>query len=200
MVGKQRHGYWTDLDLDNFRYTVRGHDGWKPKDGDDRVIELTDDLVPRLRARRDRTPTAMRNGKPTATLIFPGAKGKANLDILKIIKELAWKSNVNCGACHSKAKKVCKKHPECATGRSCLHHPVCFKVIAHKTRKRFATKMAMGGVDTETIMQEAGWASYATMKNYLADMPNPGLRAQKNRAFACRLAAPFFRGSPLGRL
>lgn len=175
--GEAKHAPWTRLDLTAGRYLLAEYEGWQPKDKDPRVVEVADDLLARMRARRER--------QPNAKLIFAGPKGLPNLDILKIIKELAFRSKVNCGECHSKSKKkVCKKHPECATGLSCLHHPVCFNVIAHKTRKRFTAKMLQFEVDPTSIMKEAGWSSYETMKLYMADLPNPGLRAKKNRAFA----------------
>ena len=174
--GEASHAPWTRLDLNVGQYLVAEYGDWLPKDKDPRTIELTDDLLARMRARRERYPTAK--------LIFAGPKGLPNLNILSIIKKLALRSGVNCGECHSKSKERCKKHPECATGLSCLHHPVCFNVIAHKTRKRYTAKMLREGVDPTSIMQEAGWSSYETMKKYMADLPNPGLRAKKNRAFA----------------
>lgn len=128
------HACWTDIDFSAKTYQVTEHLdlGFKPKDKEEGIIPITDELIELLQNRRLRYPGTR--------LIFPAKGGKSDGHMLRAIKSLALRAGVNCGECVNKK------------GRSCATHPVCKKAILHKMRKTFATILHQNGVTARTLM------------------------------------------------
>jgi integrase/recombinase XerD len=161
-----QYACWTDVDLEAKVHTVTEHLdlGYTPKDKEEGDIQLPDVLVDRLRARRERMPHTR--------LIFPGAEGKANGHILRVIKRLALRAGVNCGHCVNKR------------GLPCATHAVCRHVILHKLRKTYATVLHKNGVSARTIMRLLRHSALDTSLRYIADQDEDEVFDASNKAFA----------------
>jgi integrase/recombinase XerD len=144
---------------------------WTPKDQEQGEIPLPDELVERLRKRRERYPDTR--------LIFPGPNGEPDGHFLRVIKRLALKAGVNCGECTNRKAKSCKTHP------------VCERAILHRFRKSFASAHAAAGVDVRTIQSFLRHSSLDTTLGYLAAsrIDTPQMREKVNSAFAGLSAA-----------
>jgi integrase len=159
---------WRDVDSDGKTFTVREklNMGFSPKDKEEGSIPIPDLLVHLLKARRKRYPNSR--------LIFPRPNGKAEGHFLRVIKELALKSGLNCGECYNKA------------GECCATSPTCSRFILHRFRKTFATMHHEAGVSARTIQRWLRHSSLDTTLRYLAggDDKSERTRAQVNNTFA----------------
>ena len=161
---------WRDISFDRGIFTVtEKNDGelrWTPKDKEQGEIPLSDDLLARLKSRRQRFPHTR--------LIFPSPAGKPNGHFLRKIKKLAFRAGINCGECRD------------ARGRSCKTHPSCERAILHRFRKSFATRLAGAGVDVRTIQSFLRHSTLDTTLSYLAAgrLDTPEMRSKVNQAFA----------------
>jgi integrase/recombinase XerD len=160
-----QYACWSDVDLTAKAYTVTEHVdlGFRPKDKEEGSVALADVLVDRLKARRKRYPKTR--------LIFPGANGKPDGHMLRIIKRLALTAGANCGHCVNKA------------GKSCADHPVCKGIFLHKLRKTYATTLHRNGVPARTIQSFLRHSSLETTLRYLADVQDEQTVQQVNSAF-----------------
>jgi integrase/recombinase XerD len=156
---------WPDVDLNAKTYTVTEHLdlGFRPKDGEEGTLPLTDVLVEALIERRKRYPKTR--------LIFPGKRGGPDGHLLRIIKRLALRSGLNCGYCVNKK------------GLSCAKHPVCCSFFLHKFRKSFATMAHHGGTSAHTIQRYLRHSDLSTTMLYLADQTDEAVRSSLNSAF-----------------
>jgi integrase/recombinase XerD len=156
---------WPDVDLKAKTYTVTEHLdlGFIPKDKEEETLPLTDVLVEALIERRKRYPNSR--------LIFPGKRGGPDGHLLRIIKQLALRSGLNCGYCVNKK------------GLSCAEHPVCRNFFLHKFRKSFATIAHHGGTSAHTIQRYLRHSDLATTMLYLADQTDDAVRLSLNSAF-----------------
>jgi integrase len=120
---------------------------FKPKDCEKRSVPISDDLIARLKARK--------NG---CSLIF-GKDGKPDGHLLRRLKTVAWKNGLNCGKCKGTVdgKEV-----------SCADAPVCEKWILHRFRKNFATDRHQAGASARQIQKWLGHSSLETTLRYLA--------------------------------
>ena len=137
---------YEDVDFIDCLFNVRQKPNWTPKDYEEREIPIPDFLVAALKGR---------NG---TGLIFPTKDGKRDSHMLRRLKELAFRSGLNCGHC---------------TGRldseevSCANAPVCEKWKLHRFRKTYATLQHREGVDARTIQKRLGHSSLETTLAYL---------------------------------
>jgi integrase/recombinase XerD len=110
-------------------------------------------------------------------LIFGNSKGNPDKHLLRIIKKVALRAQLNCGKCVGiyERQKV-----------SCSTHPVCRRWLIQTLRKTWATFQARSGTDVRTIQADAGHSSLQTTLQYLAaeDRRSVARRAQINAADA----------------
>jgi integrase/recombinase XerD len=121
--------------------------GFKPKDCEKRAVPMPDDLIARLKARK--------NG---SNVIFAN-NGKPDGHLLRRLKSAAFKGGLNCGRCTGTIdhKPV-----------SCADAPVCENWILHKFRKNFATDRHEAGATARQIQKWLGHESLETTLRYLA--------------------------------
>lgn len=162
---------WGDVDFVRGTFKVTLKAGFTPKDKEEGIIPIPEELVGRLRARKART---------TSTRIFPLGMANAEKRLLHIIKGLAYRAGLNCGECHV---KPCMAYPK---GRCCTTSPICEGFILHKFRKTFATWHSDAGVPVRTIQRWLRHSSLETTLKYLAgsDDRTDQTRCRVNSAFA----------------
>jgi len=178
--GEGAHTEWHDIDFDQKEASIYSKEqkyGWRGKDKEKRIVPVSDALVERLRDRRRRHPDDL--------LVFENRNGRPDIHLLRIIKRVAQRADLNCGHCNAKTKgKHLCKHPACNEGLSCKHHPVCKKWIIHTLRKTWATNRSRAGMDVETLREFLGHSSLSTTQRYLkaAKRSDPKTREQINIA------------------
>ncbi len=158
---------WKDIDFKGKVVTVRSKPamGFRLKDKEERSVPIPDSLVKAL---------AIRKAASTSMLLFPGPGGKPHGHFLRVLKNLALRSHLNCGECTNKA------------GKSCADCPVCSEWDLHKFRRTFATIHSEGGVSPRTIQHWLGHSDLSTTLRYLsvADLHSDRTRNQVNSSFA----------------
>ena len=140
---------WRDLNFADSTFTVTAKPdlNFKPKDCEERVIPIPDDLVEALRERR--------KANLTARLIFTNSRGGPEGHFLRRLKVLAQRTGLNCAACVNKV------------GQSCREYPVCDRWELHALRKTFATMHHDSGVGARTIQAWLGHSDLETTLRYL---------------------------------
>jgi integrase/recombinase XerD len=111
---------WVDIDFEGKVFHIIDDGDTKTKDREERLVPMADNLVEMLRARRKRFPHAR--------LVFPNEQGEPQGHFLRMLKELALRTGLNCDdACINK------------NGQSCKDTACCERWILHRFRKTFAT-------------------------------------------------------------
>jgi integrase/recombinase XerD len=112
-----QYATWRDVDFSAKTFTVSEKLDlrWSPKDSEEGSIPIPDSLVEALRNRRKRYPGTR--------LIFPTKHGKPNGHFLRGLKQLAFRTGMNCGHCYNKV------------GQCCATKPVCKRFELHRFRK-----------------------------------------------------------------
>ncbi|MGA2650434.1 MAG: tyrosine-type recombinase/integrase [Terracidiphilus sp.] len=162
---------WGDVDFVRGTFKVSLKLDHTPKDKEEGVIPIPDELRDRLRVRK---------ADSTNTRIFPLSMANAEKQLLGIIKGLALRAGLNCGECHHKPSM---SYPH---GRSCTTAPICERYILHKFRKSFATWHSEAGVPVRTIQRWLRHSNLETTLKYLAgsDDQTEQTRSRVNSAFA----------------
>lgn len=157
---------WVDIDFDGKVFHVIDDDDTKTKDREERLVPMADDLVAMLRARRKRFPNAR--------LIFPNDQGGPQGHFLRILKELALRAGLNCGACVNK------------NGESCKDTACCERWILHRFRRTFATSRHRDGASLLDLKKWLGHSDLKTTELYLAesDLESPEVRSCTNNSYA----------------
>lgn len=163
------HACWENVDFAAKTYDVREKEDlhFHLKDHEERTVPLPDSLVELLREHRRR--------HPKDRLIFPGANGNPDNHLIRRLKRLALKAELNCERCVSKSRQ------------SCRIHPVCKEWELHRFRKTFATMHAKAGVKVHTLASWLGHADLQTTLTYLAadEATSDETRERVNRTFGC---------------
>jgi integrase len=158
---------WRDLNFSDSTFTVTAKPdlAFSPKDYEERVIPMPDDLIEALRERR--------KAHPTARLIFTNGRGGPEGHFLRRLKILAQRAGVNCGDCVNKV------------GKSCREVPLCDRWELHALRKTFATMHHDAGVSARTIQSWLGHSDLETTLRYLKvnDNRSATTRTQVNNTF-----------------
>ena len=141
-----RYVTWRDVDLRNSVVRVTAKPLWKfkPKNYEERAVPLPAAMIEQLKqlkARRNATP---------AELIFPNSKGKPNSLHIEVVKEIAYRAQLNCGQCVT-------KH-----GNRCTQGPYCQRFYLHKFRHTFATEHLRHGIDVRTLQ---GWMGHRDIQS-----------------------------------
>jgi integrase len=162
---------WWDSDFDEKAGTlgVSKKPGFDPKNYEERTVPIFNELVKLLKARRRR-----QGGKHH--LVFPTSEhnkgrgapgGQADGHMLRTLKNLAFRSNLNCGRC---VATLNKKPVSCAT------HPVCKEFGLHKFRHTYATNLLRDGVDLVSLQKLLGHKDLDSTREYLQALDAVDLR------------------------
>jgi integrase len=162
---------WSDIDFAHGTFKVSEKAGWTPKDKEEGIIPIPMTLVERLKARKS-------NSK--GNRIFPSEAANQDKDLLKRIKQIAYKAGLNCGECHHKPSMA---YPH---GRCCATAPICERYILHKFRKTFATWHSENRVPVRTIQRWLRHSSLETTLKYLAgsDDNTDAMRSRVDATFS----------------
>jgi len=168
---------WKNVDFRGKVVKVRSKPdlGFRIKDKEERSVPVPDDLIAALAARKKQS---------TSTFIFPGSNNNPNGHFLRLLKQVAFRTGLNCGECKNKK------------GQTCRTRPICREWGLHKFRKTFATMHSEAGVPVPTIQRWLGHSDLATTLRYLAiaDLRSDRTRHQVNATFSllrtCGASAP----------
>ena len=162
--GEGAHSEYADVnfELKEMEVFSKPEYRYETKDGEHRIVTLSDEVIKMLRARRER--------QPKSKLVFPNSKGNPDTHMLRIIKRVALRAGLNCGRCVSK------------TGLPCKDHPVCKQWILHKFRATWACLRERNGMSPYTLMTFLGHSDLETTMKYLtaADRQSEKTRKQVN--------------------
>jgi integrase len=153
---------WPDFDPrhNTLSVTKKLHLGFIPKNYEERVIPIPDELVVLLEHQR-----AMQG--PGGYLVFPTSEwnveqgrpgGQRNRHMLDVLKRLAHRAGLNCGRCEATIKNV---------PVSCKDRPVCKRFGLHMFRHTYATTMLRDGVDIVSLQKLLGHKDLASTMEYL---------------------------------
>jgi integrase len=136
---------WSDVHWEDcvFRVTGKPHWKWKIKDAEMRDIPLPADVLKSLKARHKK--------HPKTKLIVGTRNDKPNLHLLRTLKRLAKRADLNCGKC----KGCNSKYEECERWQ------------LHRLRRTYATTLLKNNVDVRTVQAWCGWADLKTALRYL---------------------------------
>ncbi|HEX3682195.1 MAG TPA: site-specific integrase [Bryobacteraceae bacterium] len=159
---------WTDINwVDRLVWAQGKRDlGFRIKDKAARAVPVPDDLIHMLAERRRRMPSAR--------LVFPrqSDQTKPNGKMLRQLKEIAFRSGLNCGECADRK------------GRSCAAHPNCRSAVGlHKFRRTFASQLHQAGTPVHDIRDYLGHSSLEVTLRYLevSDKNSAATRERINR-------------------
>jgi integrase len=161
---------WKDVDLTAGTFTVKAKPamGFKPKDSEERTIPVPSTLVRDLKARK---------ATSKSLLIFPNGQERPNGHLLRDLKNVALRGELNCGHCDStdEGKKV-----------TCRTHAVCEQFYLHKFRHTFACMHLLAGVDVRTVQLWLGHSDLETTSCYLKAISGKqkGVREKVDATFA----------------
>ena len=173
------HACWSDIDFHTrtFRVTSKPDLGFRIKDSEERLLPCPVELLDRLRKWKQTTRGSQR--------LILGTKHRAvNHHILRMLKTLAQKAGLNCGAC-----VTCLKHvPDAPDSWRYMtirrHDPKagqqCQQFTLHKLRRSYLTIMLRAGVDARTVQSLAGHSSLQTTLKYLSPATADQMQATVN--------------------
>jgi integrase len=162
---------WKDVDLSAGTFTVKAKPamGFKPKDSEERTIPIPSSLVRDLKAWKAMHPKLL--------LIFPNGQDRPNGHLLRDLKNVALRGELNCGHCNSEhfGKPV-----------TCRDHAVCEQFYLHKFRHTFACMHLLAGVDVRTVQLWLGHSDLETTSCYLKAISGKqkGVREKVDATFA----------------
>lgn len=139
------HAEWNDVHWDDSVFRVQGKEHWKfrVKDKEERDIPIPADVLVALREWHEK--------HPKSRLIVGTESDKPNYHLLRTLKRLARRAELNCGKCRG-----CKsKSKECG------------EWTLHEFRRTYCTTLLRQGVDARTVQAWAGHADLATTLRYL---------------------------------
>jgi len=172
---------WKDVDLTAGTFTVKAKPamGFKPKDSEERTIPIPSSLVRDLKAWKAMHPKSL--------LIFPNKQDRPNGHLLRDLKNIALRGELNCGHCDSEhfGKPV-----------TCKDHAVCEQFYLHKFRHTFACMHLLAGVDVRTVQLWLGHSDLETTSCYLKAISGKqkGVREKVDATFAEITVQPMRQG------
>jgi integrase len=136
---------WGDVDKDASAFRVQGKRKWdfRVKDSEQREIPIPADLLEMLEEWKEK--------HKGTRLIVGTASDKPNAKLLRTLKRLAKRAELNCGMC-----KGC-------TGTS----KECGEWTLHKLRRTYCTTLLRNGLDLKTVQHYMGHADLASTMRYL---------------------------------
>ena len=158
---------WQDVNFADgtFKVCAKLDFRFTPKDYEERIVPIPDELLLMLRERRQ--------SDPRGRLIFPNWQGGPEGHFLRRLQTLAWEAGLNCGECFNKS------------GKSCNDRPICRKWGLHKFRRASPLGTTEAGVPARTIQNWLGHSDLETTLAYLAvsDSRSATTRTQVNKTF-----------------
>lgn len=139
------HAEWSDVHWDDSVFRVSGKQHWdfKVKDAEERDVPIPQDVLAILRA--------WQNKHPKSRLIVGTSGGKPNFHLLRSLKRLARRTELNCGKCDG-----CKSKAQ-----------ECENWTLHKLRRTYCTTLLRNGFDARSVQAWAGHADLQTTMRYL---------------------------------
>jgi integrase len=136
---------WPDIDWQFKVLRVQGKPSWgfKVKDSEQRDVPIPDDLLERLRD--------WQKGHKTNRLILGTDTDNPNMHLLRQLKRLVNRAELNCGICEG-CKGPIKE---------------CQEWTLHKLRRTYATTLLRNGIDLRTVQHFMGHADLASTSRYL---------------------------------
>lgn len=148
--------------------------GFRPKDGEERVIPVPDLLVELLEKHRKTQPEGTYLIFPTRSQKYRGNQGgQRDRHMLDRLKKLAKRAGLNCGKCVALRNKK---------SVSCADQPVCQKFGLHKFRHSFATTLLRDGVDLVSLQKLLGHSDLESTRKYLRALDPEDLHAKIARS------------------
>lgn len=129
------------------------------KDGEEREVALTDDLIERLKT--------YRKTHEGFCLVFGKLEGRVDAvetHMLRRLRRLVKKAGLECGSCE-----------KCLAGTGCEHW------FVHKFRATYVTKLLRGGIDLRTTMRLSGHSDLASVMRYLRPAGTDEVQVAVNR-------------------
>lgn len=136
---------WPDIHWQDKILRVQGKPNWgfAVKDAEQREVPIPDDLLAHLEGwKKD-------HGKDR--LVLGTNSGKPNMHLLRQLKRLVNRAELQCGVCEGCTGKI----KECA------------EWTLHKLRRTYATTLLRNGVDVRTVMKFCGWSDMETAMRYI---------------------------------
>jgi integrase len=150
------HAAYSDVNYNANTVSVTSKPKYKfePKDKEERSVRIPTHLTIALKERQRKNPRDF--------FIFPGAdRKKVEGHLLRVLKDRALKSGLNCGHCDGKVRK---KIVPCST------HAVCTHWVLHRFRKTFATRWYLQCKDIRKVKTLLGHSETRTTEEYLEDV------------------------------
>jgi integrase len=139
------HAEWSDVNWEKSVFRVSGKPHWefKVKDAEERDVPIPKDVMAALREWQSKYPKSR--------LIVGTKGGKPNFHLLRTLKRLVRRNELNCGQCGG-----CKSESQ-----------ECEKWTLHHLRRTYCTTLLRNGVDASTVQRWAGHADLQTTMRYL---------------------------------
>jgi integrase len=136
---------WGDVDWDASAFRVQGKKKWefRVKDSEQREIPIPADLLKRLKAWQD--------AHKGTRLIVGTESDNPNTHLLRTLKRLAKRAELNCGKCQGCAGSLRE----------------CHEWTLHKLRRTYCTTLLRNAVDLKTVQHYMGHADLASTMRYL---------------------------------
>lgn len=150
------HLEWSDIDLTRRVLLVRSKPKFqfKVKDSEQRELPLNKELIVALQAWRETSKNH--------SLVLGTRSNTPNYKMLRSLKRLAKRENLNCNACDGCAGKQGE----------------CQEWTLHKFRRTFATKLLQDGIDLRTVQTLMGHTDLASTMRYLRPASGAALQAK----------------------
>ncbi len=148
---------WFQFDFENraLKVVERDADGKRIKDGAERTLPISADLIVQLEAWKET------HGE--RRYVLGTSNDTPNWKWLDLLKRLARQAGLNCGHC-----------PSCRERQECEHW------YLHKFRATYTTNLLRAGIDARTVMEYTGHEDLATVLRYLSPAELPETQDKVN--------------------
>jgi integrase len=154
---------WDDLDHHHSTFRVQGkvRDGWNfaVKDSEQRDVPIPADLLASLKAWHEK--------RKNTVLIIGNDEQKPEGHLLRRLKQLARRSDLNCGRCQGCQRKIPSEQE-------------CEQWTLHKFRRTCITTWLRNGIDLATVRAWAGHSDMASTLRYLRPASAPEMQSKVN--------------------
>jgi integrase len=152
------HLEWVDLKLDRNVLKVESKPRYKHKikDSEEREIPLSESLVSKLKAYREK--------HKEDHLVFGRTSTVPDGHLLRRLKTLVRKAGLNCGRCEGCQKPISE----------------CESWYLHKFRATFITTLLRGGMDLRTVMTLSGHSDLASVERYIRPADSKSVQSLVN--------------------
>lgn len=148
------HLEWADIHRSDrvLRVSSKPRYDFRVKDSEERDIPVADDLLEELEI--------WQSQHSNSKLLFSTKRGSPNHKLLRLLKQLAKRAELNCGQCEGCGSPLRQ----------------CQEWTLHKFRRTYCTTLLRSGLDLRTVQAYMGHADLASTMRYLR--PASGAEAQ----------------------